>query len=239
MPCSHSRTGEKTAVVKHLERGRMSVGERIAGLLAPEQCALVILECQRGVIGDLSGLPALADSAQNGMIQAIAELVRVGREAGVSIIHCIAERRPDGRGANTNARLFQHMRRVENPLLFGSKAAEIVSEISVDERDIVLSRLHGLSPFHGTELDSILRNLDVRTLVGVGASVNVGVQNFTFDAVNSAYQVIIVRDAVAGFPESYVEAVFEHTLAAISTVVQTQKILETWQHAAAGRKAPQ
>jgi len=40
-------------------------------LLAPEQCALVILECQRGVIGDLSDLPALAGSAQNGMIQAM------------------------------------------------------------------------------------------------------------------------------------------------------------------------
>ncbi len=239
MPCSRSRDGGKTAVVEHPDRGRMSVEERIGELLAPEQCALVILECQRGVIGDLSGLPALADSAQNGMIQAIAELARVGREAGVSVIHCIAERRPDGRGANTNARLFQHMRRVENPLLSGSKAAEIVPEISVDERDIVLSRLHGLSPFHGTELDAVLRNLGVRTLVGVGVSVNVGVQNFTFDAVNAAYQVIIPRDAVAGFPESYVDAVFEHTLAAISTVVQSHELLETWRRAATDRQALQ
>jgi nicotinamidase-related amidase len=239
MPCSRSRNGGKTAVVEQRERERMSVEERIEGLLAPEQCALVILECQRGVIGDLSGLPALADSAQNGMIQAIAELARVGREAGVSVIHCIAERRPDGRGANTNARLFQHMRRVENPLLSGSKAAEIVPGISVDQRDIVLSRLHGLSPFHGTELDAVLRNLGVRTLVGVGVSVNVGVQNFTFDAVNAAYQVVIPRDAVAGFPESYVDAVFEHTLAAISTVVQSHELLETWRRAATDRQALQ
>ena len=206
-------------------------------LLPPEQCALVILECQRGVIGDLSGLPALAESAQNGMIQAVAELARVGREAGVPVIHCIAERRADGQGANTNARLFQHMRQVENPLLCGSEAAEIVSEISVDERDIVLSRLHGLSPFHGTELDSILRNLGIRTLVGVGVSVNVAVQNFTFDAVNGAYQVILARDAVAGFPERYVEAVFEHTLAAISTIVQSQEILEIWQRATPSQQA--
>ena len=206
-------------------------------LLAPEQCALVVLECQRGVIGDLSGLPALADSAQNGMIQSIAELVRVGRDAGVSIIHCIAERRADGRGANTNARLFQHMGRVENPLLSGSEAAEIVPEISVDERDIILSRLHGLSPFHGTELDSILRNLGIRTLVGVGVSVNVAVQNFTFDAVNGAYQVLIPRDAVAGFPESHVDSVFEHTLRAISTIIQSQDALEIWQRGTSNTKA--
>ncbi len=197
-------------------------------LLAPEQCALVVNECQRGVIGDLSGLPALADSAQNGMVQAVAELVRVGREAGVTIIHCTAERRLDGRGANTNARLFQYMRHVKNPLFSGSKAAEIVPEISVDESDIILSRFHGLSPFHGTELDSILRNLGVRTLVGTGASVNVAIQNFAFDAVNAAYQVIIPRDAVAGFPESYVDAVFEHTLGAITTIIQSKEALDIW-----------
>ena len=197
-------------------------------LLAPEQCALVVHECQRGVIGDLSGLPALADSAQNGMVQAVAKLVRVGREAGVTIIHCTAERRLDGRGANTNARLFQYMRRVKNPLFSGSKAAEIVPEISVDESDIILSRFHGLSPFHGTELDSILRNLGVRTLVGTGASVNVAIQNFAFDAVNAAYQVIIPRDAVAGFPESYVDAVFEHTLGAITTIIRSKEALDIW-----------
>ena len=42
--------------------------------------------------------------------------------------------------------------------------------------DLVLPRLHGLSPFQGTELDSILRNLGVRTIVGVGVSVNVAIR---------------------------------------------------------------
>ena len=197
-------------------------------LLVPERCALVVNECQRGVIGDLSGIPALADSAQNGMIQTVAKLVHVGREAGIQIVHCVAERRPDGLGANTNARLFQHMSGVENPLISGSEAAEIVPEISVDGGDIILCRLHGLSPFHGTELDPILRNLGVQTLVGVGVSVNIAIQNFAFDAVNAAYQVIIPRDAVAGFPESYVDAVFEHTLGAITTIIHSKEALDIW-----------
>jgi len=198
-------------------------------LLALEDCALIVNECQRGVIGELSGLPALAESAQAGMLQAIATLVEVGREAGVPIIHCIAERRTDGLGANTNARLFQHMTRVANPLFSGSRAAQIVPEIPTEEQDIILPRLHGLSPFHGTELDAILRNLGRRTLVGVGVSVNIAIQNFAFDAVNGAYQVVIPRDAVAGFPESYVDAVFEHTLDAIATITQSSAIVATWQ----------
>jgi nicotinamidase-related amidase len=203
-------------------------------LLAPRTCALVTQECQRGVIGEQSALPALADAARDGMIDAIAELVRVGRAAGVAIIHCTAERRRDGFGANTNARLFQHMGKVEHPLWIDSPATEIVPEIEVAESDLILPRLHGLSPFQGTELDSILRNRGVSTVVGVGVSVNVAIQNLAFDAVNAAYQVVLPRDAVAGFPADYVDQVFEHTLGGITTVLDTQTVLDVWRKAKAG-----
>ena len=88
--------------------------------------------------------------------------------------------------------------------------------------------MHGLSPFHGTELDFVLRNRGVRTLVGVGVSVNVAIPNLTFDAVNASYQVVIPRDAVAGFPADYVEAVFQNTLGAVATVVTTRDLVNIW-----------
>jgi len=190
-----------------------------------------VQECQRGVIGDLSGLPALAEHARQGMVPVVAALTREARRAGVPVVHCTAVRRADGLGANSNARLFQHMSRVPHPLLEGSAAAEIVPGIPVEPTDLVLPRLHGLSPFQGTELDSILRNLGIRTIVGVGVSVNVAIQNLAFDAVNAAYQVVIPRDAVAGFPEDYVEAVFRHTLGAITTVTDAEGVIRIWQRA--------
>ena len=200
-------------------------------LLSPKNCALVTQECQKGVCGPLSGLPALAEAAQGGMIQNVAELTRVGREAGVSILHCIAVRRPDGRGANTNARLFQYMGKVAHPLFEGSEATELMDEIPVAGSDLIVPRLHGLSPFQGTELDSLLRNMGVRTVVGVGVSVNVAITNLAFDAVNAAYQVVLPRDAVAGFPADYVDQVFEHTLGGITTVVDTATVLDVWRRA--------
>jgi nicotinamidase-related amidase len=200
-------------------------------LLAPATCALITQECQNGVIGAQSSLPALAKAARNGMIDAISDLLRAARTAGVSIVHCTAERRRDGRGANTNARLFQYMGKAEHPLWQDSEATRLVPEIEVAASDIVLPRLHGLSPFQGTELDSILRNLGVTTIVGVGVSVNVAIQNLAFDAVNAAYQVVLPRDAVAGFPEEYVEQVFEYTLGGITTVVDTPTVTEIWRRA--------
>ena len=201
-------------------------------LLAPETCALVTQECQKGVCGPLSGLPALAEAAQKGVIQNVAELTRVGRDAGVSIFHCVAVRRRDGRGANSNARLFQYMGKVEHPLFEGSEATELMDEIPVAESDLIVPRLHGLSPFQGTELDSLLRNSGIKTIVGVGVSVNVAIQNLAFDAVNAAYQVVLPRDAVAGFPDDYVDQVFEHTLGGITTVVPTEQVLDVWRRAA-------
>ncbi len=200
----------------------------LAELVRPAHTALVTQECQRGVMGDLSQIPDLAKAAQGRVVDNVARLVEAARSAGAPVIHCTALRRADGRGASVNARIFRYMAKAPLKLLPGSEAAEIVPEIRVDPSDLVLPRLHGLSPFQGTELDSVLRNLGVRTLVATGVSVNVAIPNLAFDAVNAGYQVVIPRDAVAGFPAEYVEAVFAHTLGAVATLVATDDLLAHW-----------
>ncbi len=199
----------------------------LAQLVDPGHTALVTQEVQRAVVGDLSALPELAANAAP-ILPNIARLAAAARAAGVPVIHCTAERRPDGLGANRNARIFGYMARSGHPLHPGSKAAEIVPEIEVAESDLVLARLHGLSPFHGTELDFVLRNLGVTTILGTGVSVNVAITNLALDAVNSGYQMVIPTDAVAGFPAEYVEAVFANTLGAIATLTTTDEVAAAW-----------
>jgi nicotinamidase-related amidase len=199
----------------------------LRALVAPAHTAFVTQECQRGVMGDLSQLPELAKNAQDALPR-IARLARAARDAGVTVIHCTAEQRADGRGGNRNARIFQYMAKTPMRLIAGTPAAEIVPEIEVHESDIVMGRLHGLSPFQGTELDYVLRNLGVTTIVAAGVSVNVAIQNFAFDAVNSGYQMVIPRDAVAGFPREYVEMVFANTLGAVATLVESDELVEAW-----------
>ncbi len=199
--------------------------ERLAD---PAHTALLTQECQRGVMGDLSQLPELADAARGAVTRNLSQLVEAARGAGARVIHCTAERREDGLGANRNARIFQYMARAPVKLLPGSEAAALIPEIRRVDSDLVMPRLHGLSPFQGTELDFVLRNLGVTTIVGVGVSVNVAIQNLCFDAVNAGYQVVIPRDAVAGFPHDYVEAVFAHTLGAVATLVTSEELLRAW-----------
>ena len=102
------------------------------------------------------------------------------------------------------------------------------AEIGVDPGDIVLARYHGLGPMTGTQLDPILRNLGVTTIVGVGVSLNVGVTNLAFDAVNRGYQIVVPRDAVAGVPPEYAEAVLAHTLSVVATLTTTADVVRAW-----------
>ena len=80
----------------------------------------------------------------------------------------------------------------------------------------------------GTDLDAILRNLGVSTVVGVGVSLNVAITNLVMDAVNAAYRVVVPRDAVAGVPAEYGDAVIEHTLSLLATITTTDQLVNTW-----------
>ena len=200
----------------------------LAAILDPRHTALVMNECQKGVIGERSSLPELAQAAQRGMVPRLAALTAAARRAGATVVHGIAMRRPDGKGANNNARLFGYAARAPVQLTPETEAVEIVPEIGVEPDDLVTTRLHGLSPFQGTEMDSLLRNLGIRTVISTGVSINVAVTNLTFDAVNAGYQVVIPRDCVASTPPEYADAVFEHTLGMIATLVESQDIINIW-----------
>lgn len=199
----------------------------IPQLVAPGSAALVTQEIQRGVVGDLSPLPELAAQAAP-ILPRIAALCEAARSVALPVLHCTAERRADGQGANRNARIFGYMAKSEPKLLPGSAAAQIVPEVPVRESDLLLPRLHGLSPFQGTELDFVLRNMGVRNIIAVGVSVNVAITNLAFDAVNAGYQVVIPRDAVAGAPPEFVEMVFRHTLRNVATVCSSGEVLAAW-----------
>jgi biuret amidohydrolase len=201
----------------------------LAALVAPAHTALVLQEVQNGVVGSPSVLPALADAAASvDLVAHCGALAHAARAAGITVVHCTAETRDDGRGANRNARLFLGVKNAPVKLSPGSAAVEVPAEIGVDPADIVLARYHGLGPMTGTQLDPILRNLGVSTIVGVGVSLNVGMTNLAFDGVNRGYQVVIPRDAVAGVPTSYGDAVLDNTLDVIATLTTTADILKVW-----------
>ncbi|MFI9249071.1 cysteine hydrolase [Streptomyces sp. NPDC053069] len=200
--------------------------EQLRELLDPGHTVLLTVECQQGVVGPDSALPDLAREARSsGALRQVARLVAAAHETGVQVIHAIAERRPDGRGASRNARLFRAAERLPVQQLSGTTAVRVAPPIEVGEEDLVVRRLHGLSPIHGTDVDALLRNLGCRTLIVTGVSANVAIPNAVFDAVNLGYTAVVPADAIAGVPADYTPAMIRHTLALIATISTTDEVL--------------
>lgn len=200
----------------------------LAELVDPRCAVIVTQECQGAVVGPQAGLPVLAAEAQREAIPNIGRLLVAGRAAGVPVIHCLVQRHQDGLGANNNARLFNGVKDVDDAIAPGSPGASLLPELGPADSDLIISRWHGLGPMGGTELDAVLRNMRVTTVIGVGVSVNVAITNFVMDAVNASYQFVLPRDAVAGVPREYADAVIDNTLKLLTTVTTTDAVIEAW-----------
>ncbi|MFI8933534.1 cysteine hydrolase [Streptomyces sp. NPDC053474] len=207
----------------------MPTYEQLSRLLDPAITALLTVECQQGVVGPQSALPELAEAARaSGALMNVARLVAAAHVGGVQVLHAVAERRPDGRGASGNARLFKAAAKLPVQQLSGTTAVRVAPPIEVAEEDFVVRRLHGLSPLAGTDVDALLRNVGCRTLLVTGVSANVAIPNAVFDAVNLGYTAVVPADAIAGVPSDYTPAMVRNTLALVATVTSTEDVLAVW-----------
>ena len=198
-------------------------------LLAPEHTAVLTMESQRGVVGDLAMMAVLRDQVEaNGSLRVAGRICSRAREVGSRVVHCTVENRADRAGGATNCRMLAAAATGPVALEVGTPAAEVVPELGQDERDIVVPRSHGMTPFPGTSLDQILRNLGVTTVVVTGQSINIGVTGLVMGAVDRGYQVVVPSDAVAGIPADYAAAVMEHTLSYLATIVTSDELLASW-----------
>ncbi len=204
-------------------RQRGTVKPDLEELVAPAHTALITQEVQGAVMGPNAGLAVLAAEA----LPNIVRLLPSARAAGVRVVHCVVQRRADGLGSNHNARLFAGASKGVY-ITPGSEGATLLPEVGLAPSDLVLTRWHGLGPMGGTDLDAILRNLGVSTIVAVGVSLNVAIPNLVMDAVNKGYRVVLPRDAVAGVPAEYGTAMIENSLSLLARVTTTDELLAAW-----------
>ncbi len=201
-------------------------------LLSPAHTAVVTMECQRGVIGDMAAMSDLRDvMLDRGAIDAGARLCTGARDAGVPVVHCLAHFRVDRAGSAVNCRMLAASARMSERtggLLMGSESAEVIAEFDPQPSDIEIARWHGMSPFLGTSLDQTLRNLGVTTVIAAGVSLNVGVMGLVINAVDLGYQVVLAGDAVAGIPADYGDAVMSNTMAFLTTMLTVDDIVARW-----------
>ncbi|BBY90785.1 isochorismatase [Mycobacterium gallinarum] len=148
------------------------------------------------------GLAAVADEARREALPNIERMMPAARDAGVKVMHCLVQRRPDGLGGNHNAKIFAigDGSGGEIAITPGAPGAELLPELGPASTDLVLRRWRGIGPMGGTNLD----------------------------AVNKAYRVVLPRNAVAGIPTDYANTVIDNMLSLLATITTTDKLIEVW-----------
>ncbi len=203
--------------------------------LTPGETAILVSEMQEGTLGEQAPLKFLRESAiSTGALSNLSSLLDTARETdGINIFHCTAERRADGFADPVNSPMAKMLIKRAGPgwgLESGTPKAEPLAELYKENSgsDYVMSRLIGMSPFYGTDLDYFLRHSGARNVVLTGASLNVAVVGMAIEAVNHGYNVVLAPDCTVCFPEEYAEQIITNTLSNLCYLSTAEEIIAFW-----------
>lgn len=115
----------------------------------------------------------------------------------------------------------------EKPTLWsrGSFEHEVIADLAPLEDELVIDK-NASSPFNGTGIDQLLRNLGLETLVMVGMATDMCVETTARDAADRGYNVIVVEDAVATFFPEHHRAALSALARVYTQVWSTERVIE-------------
>jgi nicotinamidase-related amidase len=191
----------------------------------PETTAIVCVECQNGVLGPDSVLPALAaDSAE--LVGNVRRLLDAARQFGMRVVHATYEGNLGGQPTGT-ARLWRALAPATAHWRPGSVATSVVPEL-LGKDDLVLPRHHGLFPTLDSELLPVMKGLGVSTVVLAGVSLNLAVTHTAGHVTQAGFELVVPRDAVGGTPAAYAQQVLDNTIAVLGRLTTVDHLIEEW-----------
>lgn len=184
--------------------------------LEPRETALIVIDAQNafchqdGTLGQ-SGVDV---SPLGEVVPAIARLVGICRAAGIPDIWTRQIHFPEDRAREAHRIKPHTLKRSQIACQPGSWDAEIVDELKplLPDAEYVIDK-HKWGIFYGTRLDPLLRILGSKLLVVCGTTTNACVDTSVREAYMRDYDVVVVRECVAGVKPAW------HAMA-----------LEVWSH---------
>lgn len=197
------------------------------GLANGERAALLISECQNRHTDPSFGRGEIAKAAAaRGIVEKISRLAEACRESGVPVLIAMHTPRANFEGMAANCALLHNVKR-DGQLYEGAPAAELNPHLRTGPNDWIFRRRQGLTDFSGSEMDQVLRNLGVQTVILTGVSTNVGVLGNVLDVVNRGWFAVVAEDCTAGTPQEHHDYMMKTTYPLISTVTSSAEIIET------------
>ena len=171
--------------------------------LDPESTAVVVVDMQNGFCHPEGSLYAPGSEAA---IDPCAEVVAEAREAGAAVVFTRDIHPPEQFEGN---HYYDEFDRWGEHVLEGSREAELVSELSPEDGDLVVVK-HTYDAFHQTELEGYLRSHGIDDLVFCGTLANVCVLHTAGSAGLRDYRPILLEDAIGAIEDDHREYALEH-----------------------------
>jgi nicotinamidase-related amidase len=199
----------------------------IRGLAKGERAALLISECQNRHTDPSFGRGAIAEcAAARGIVPRISALAAACRSANVTVFVAMHTPKRDYAGMTANCVLLHNLKK-DGSLFEDSPAAALNPLLKIEPGDWVLRRHQGITDFSGSEIDQLLRNLRVETVILTGVSTNLGVLGNVIDVVNRGLNAVVAEDCTAGTPQEHHEYMMRTTYPLLATVASSEAIAET------------
>ncbi|MFC8501802.1 cysteine hydrolase family protein [Pedococcus sp. NPDC057267] len=199
-----------------------------------ERTAFVSVDMHEGHLSADEDCPCPAPRGR-AIIGAVDDVHARGRELGVRVIHVRTGLRPSGaddlNGIPSAWRrpFAEYVGGIPNVAahgLEGSRWTEFATEV-LGEDEVVVSKKR-LSAFYATDLDFLLRQAGITTVVLTGCMTDCCILNTAFDASNMSYRVITVRDCVAGTNEELEEAALKIMSLNTGLVMDADDLMVAW-----------
>lgn len=213
------------------------LGSDFDDYLDPRTTAVISIDMHRGHLDPSPDCPCPAPRARD-VVAPIDAFHTQARSLGVRIVHVKSVLRPGG--ADDLAGIPAAWRRTF-PLHVGEipGAAEHAIEgtrwtewvTKVEPGDLRVETKRRLSAFYPTDLDFLLRNQRIETVVLNGGFTDCCVLNTSFDANNHNYRVIVLRDLVRGTDPHLEGAALSMVSLHLGLVMESADLLGVWRAA--------
>jgi biuret amidohydrolase len=196
--------------------------------------AIVSIDMHQGHLADTPDCPCPAPRARD-IVAPIDRFHAAARAIGVPVIHVKSVLRKDG--VDDVAGIPSAWRRTfplyvgaipnsDAHAIEGSRWTEFVTQ--VEPKDLIVAGKKRLSPFIATDLDFLLRQMNVRTVILNGGMTDCCILNAAFDASNLSYRVVVLRDLVRGTNEDMEDAALKMVSLHLGLVTDAVDLLAQW-----------
>jgi len=195
--------------------------------LDPSRAAVCVVEMQNDIVHESNvgkrgfrGVLA-AQVEKRGVIPRLQALLATARSRGVPVLYVNYCAKPGFPRPNT----LLHRRSAREPALVeGTWGVGIHEALAARPEDFVLERTVGVDGSYGTQLYPVLRMLGRTTMIMTGVSTNLAVEGIVRASVNRGFDLVVVEDCCASYPDEWHRFSIENIMPLLATVTSAADV---------------